>query len=238
MAFNATKCHVMTIHRGRNALSHMYELCGVFLSHVTQEKYLGVLISNNLSWEPHISSTASKASQKLGFLKRNLINCPPELKRLAYISTVRSSLEYASIVWDPAQSNHKSALEGVQRRAARWISSDYGRQSSVTGMMAKLGLETLEDRRRNSRLIFLYKILNDKVAIEPLQLDLQKNPRAVRGLSTQDKLLVNRCNTNQLKCHFSARTVPEWNKLPQKTTSADSVPTFKSQLTGKPRPSQ
>ena len=138
MKFNASKCHIMSIHRSKTSLSYTYQLDGTFLSYVTQEKYLGVLISSDLSWAPHISNIATKASQKLGFLKRNLRNTPADLKRLAYISTVRSSLEYASTVWDPNQVNHKSSLESVQRRAARWISSDYGRHSSVTNMLQKL----------------------------------------------------------------------------------------------------
>ena len=44
----------------------MYQLCGTFLSCVEQERYLGVLLSNNLDWAPHITNVATKASQKLG----------------------------------------------------------------------------------------------------------------------------------------------------------------------------
>ena len=224
----------MTIYKGRTPLSHMYQLCGTLLTFVTQERYLGTLISNDLSWTDHINSVVTKSSQKLGFLKRNLRGSPSELKRLAYISIVRSSLEYASTVWDPGQANHKALLEGVQRRAARWIKSDYQRYSSVTSMLESLGLETLEDRRRLSRLAFLYKVLHEEVAVSPSELDIQRNPRATRGLATQDKLLVPRCNTKELQNHFSARTIPEWNRLPQSTTSANSVPTFKSRLSGQP----
>ena len=54
MSFNASKCHVMSIHRSKTPMSHMYQLCGTFLTYVTEEKYLGVLISNDLSWAPHI----------------------------------------------------------------------------------------------------------------------------------------------------------------------------------------
>jgi len=35
------------------------------------------------------------------FIKRNLKGSPQELERLAYISLVRSSMQYASSVWDP-----------------------------------------------------------------------------------------------------------------------------------------
>ena len=45
----------------------MYELCGTFLGGVTEEKYLGVLISHDLSWSPHINRLATAAYQKLGF---------------------------------------------------------------------------------------------------------------------------------------------------------------------------
>ena len=59
----------------RKKKDHMYELCNTILKWVTQEKYLVELISNNLSWTPHI--------QKLGFLRRNLKGSPRDLKKLA-----------------------------------------------------------------------------------------------------------------------------------------------------------
>ena len=74
---------------------------------------------------------------------------------------MRSCLEYASTV------NHWSSLEIVQRRATRWILSDYGRHSNVTNMLQKLGLETLEDRCRYSRLAFPHKVLHEEVRVSP-----------------------------------------------------------------------
>ena len=79
---------------------YLYELCGTMLQSVMQEKYLGVLISSDLSWAPHIKNVASSANQKLGFMKRNLKGSPKDLKKLAYITTARSSLEFASSIWD------------------------------------------------------------------------------------------------------------------------------------------
>ena len=42
------------------------------LQTVSNEKYLGTLISNDLSWGPHIQSIATTANQKLGFPYENL----------------------------------------------------------------------------------------------------------------------------------------------------------------------
>ena len=128
---------------------------------------------------------------------------------------------------------HKILLESVQRKAARWIKSDFGRTSSVTAMLQSLQLDTLEERRKTSRLIFMYKVLNGLVAVPLTELGLEKNQRAARGLATQDKLIVPRCSTTELQQHFAARTIPQWNRLPQSTTSADTVLSFKSQLSSR-----
>ena len=210
----------------------MYLLCDTILKGVTQEKYLGVLITDNLSWAPHIQNVATAASQKLGFLKRNLKGSPKDLKRLAYITIVRSSLEYASVIWDPHQKGHKDLLESNQKKAARWISGDHGRHSSVTQMLESLGLEPLEERRRISRLTFMYKVLHEEVAVPEKELGIKRNPRATRGLATRDKLTVPQVTSTELRNHFVARTVPEWNRLLDTVTSAGSGHAFKRQLTG------
>ena len=201
MRFNASKCYMMTICRGKKK-DHMYELCNTFLKGVTQEKYLGVLISDNLSWTPHIQKVSTAANQKLGFLKRNLKGSPKDLKKLAYITTVRTSLEYASVIWDPHQQGHKQMLEKTQRKAARWICNNYGRTSSVTSMLTDLGLEPLEERRRISRLTFLYKVLHEEVAVPQQELGISRNTRATRGLYTTHKLHVPQTSTTELRNHF------------------------------------
>ena len=97
-------------------------------------------------------------------------------------------------------------------------------------MMANLGLEPLEERRRISRLAFLYKILHEEVAVPADELGIIRNPRATRGLAISDKLIVPRCETTQLRKHFVAKTIPQWNKLPENSTSAATVQAFKSKL--------
>ena len=143
-----------------------------------------------------------------------------------------SSLEYAAPIWDPHQENQKASLEGIQRRAARWITNDYRKCASVTTMLESLQLDTLEERRRQARLTLLYKIVNGEVAIPPDELGIRLNPRASRGLATKTKLLVPQCTTTVKASHFVSRTIPQWNQLPESTTAAGTVSKFKSQLSG------
>jgi hypothetical protein len=145
MVFNPSKCYVMSINKGRSHQPKLYELCGVILKSVHHEKYLGVILTQDLTWRAHINKISTKANQKLGFIKRNLKGSPQDLKRLAYISLVRSGMEYASVIWDPHLSKDKDTLEKIQRRAARWITNNHERAASVTALLRQLNLEPLEE---------------------------------------------------------------------------------------------
>ena len=54
---------------------------------------------------------------------------------------VRPQMEYASVIWDPY---YIDKLELIQRRAARWVLSDYNRTSSVSLMLQQLSWPTLQ----------------------------------------------------------------------------------------------
>ena len=89
----------------------VFVVCKDYISKHCMPYYYGVILTQSLSWSNHISQVSVKANQKLGFIKRNLKGSPQELKRLAYITLVRSGMEYASPVWDPSTSKDQDALE-------------------------------------------------------------------------------------------------------------------------------
>ena len=106
--------------------------------------------------------------RSLNFIKRNLHKCTSNTKSLAYTSLVRPTLEYASSVWDPFQNKNILAIEMIQRRAARWVKSDYNWTSSVTAMLHDLWWSTLSHRREISRLkIFYNAIYNNSALVIP-----------------------------------------------------------------------
>ena len=63
---------------------------------------------------------------------------------------VRSILEYASPVWSPYTKQDINRLEKVQRQSARFIMRDYSSCSSVSDMLKRLQLPSLEHRRSNA----------------------------------------------------------------------------------------
>ncbi len=104
----------MTIARvERKRLHKLYTLAGVVLSHVQEAKYLGILISDELSWTKHTRMVSSKANSIIGLLHRNvyLYHCPVQLRGQAFISLIRSRLEYSATAWDPHLAKDIKALE-------------------------------------------------------------------------------------------------------------------------------
>ena len=74
-------------------------------------------------------------------------------------------VEYACTVWAPYTRKNIQSLEAVQRKAARFVKTDYGFTLSVTAMLQDLGWPTLEKRRWSLKAIMLFhrsrKLSND-----------------------------------------------------------------------------
>ena len=83
-----------------------------------------------------------------------------------YFALVRPLLEYASSVWDPHTTADIHKIEMVQRRAARFVIGNYRQTSgTVTNILQQLNWPTLEQRRKESRLINVYKIQHENITI-------------------------------------------------------------------------
>ena len=51
---------------------------------------------------------------------------------MAYLSLVRPSLEYTASAWDPYLIKDITAIEKIQRRAARWVTSNYDWRNGIS----------------------------------------------------------------------------------------------------------
>lgn len=226
MSFNPSKCTVIRIApRCRDIIDTSYCLHGHTLEVVDSSKYLGVTITEDLTWDKHISSITSKASRTLGFLRRNLKECTLPVKEASYKAMVRPSLENAATVWDPHQQNHIQAIEQVQRRAARFVFNDYSTRTPgcVSNMIKDLNWQSLEQRRKHSRLSMMYKIRNNLVDINADRF-LQKSDTRTRG---HHRLFQERISDKTLANSFFPRTVRDWNLLSASVVSAPSVDSFR-----------
>ena len=89
-------------------------LFGSALERVDSYRYLGVLLTGDLSWSLQVESVCQKARRILGLLYRRFYGLASQesLKQL-YLSLMRPHLEYACQVWDPHLSKDMNALESL-----------------------------------------------------------------------------------------------------------------------------
>jgi hypothetical protein len=228
MDFHPQKCSVLRVTRAKSPLRTNYILKGITLAEEQTSKYLGVDLQSDLGWKQHIDKITKKANNMLGFLKRNLRNTSKKTKTNAYISLVRSNLEYCCTVWNPHHKNLVYQVEMVQRRAARFTTNRYHNTSSVTDMLHDLNWESLEVRRQKLQLTMLYKIVNHLVEIDsgPYLTPTKARPRSPHST----RFLPYSPSTDVMKYSFFPRCIPLWNNLPASVAEAHSLASFKNEL--------
>jgi hypothetical protein len=108
--------------------------------------------------------------------------------------------------------------------------SDYKRTSSVTAMMNELGWKPLNERRKEQRLVLLFKIVNDLVLVAiPADNNTEYNQRPSRT-SNSKQIKVPSATTEIYKHSFFPRTVKDWNTLTESAVSSKTVEGFKAAI--------
>ena len=134
MKFHPQKCKALSVarsFRNHNIWElfpfhiYYYNLNGTDLDYVDSENDLGVVVNNLLNFRENILKLCSKASSRLGFVKRTLHFVKDQKKKRAfYLALVRSIFEHCSVIWRPSSSDMIQKVEGIQRRAVKWILSE------------------------------------------------------------------------------------------------------------------
>ena len=89
------------MHFGHSNPRNAYSLNQNLLEISTEEKDLGVHVSDSFKFSNHISKIAAKANSILGRINRAFENKDKEIIKLLYVSMVRPHLEYAVQSWSP-----------------------------------------------------------------------------------------------------------------------------------------
>ena len=94
------------------------------LNPVTETKFLGVLIDEGLTWEPHIRALAKKLACCTGSLNRIIQFVPENLHESLYYTLFESYLTYAISVWGEASKAKLKPLIKAQKKVIRVMFGD------------------------------------------------------------------------------------------------------------------
>jgi len=118
------------------------------------------------------------------------------------MSLVRPILEYGVACWDPYREGQISALDRVQKKAAKFA---HHKKSP--------NWETLAARRKLSRMCALFKAYCGEGAWKPIG-DRLERPHYLSRIDHERKIRSTRQRTDIGKYYFVNRTTQHWNLLP------------------------
>ena len=217
---NVGKTKTMTVSRSRTALPCFPDLTldDTVLEEQSELVILGVTFDTKLTFEKHVRSVASSASQKIGIMRRaGRIFDSVEVVQHCFRSFLLPVLEYASVVWCSAAISHLTLLDRVVNRCSRLLN---------IAMPC-----SLSDRRSVAGLCMLYKVRervgHPLVAFLPARFQRERLTRRTEALHDNAFEHV-RCRTNQFARSFIPAFVDKWNGLDNSVFAGVGVGSFKS----------
>ena len=241
MKFHPDKC--LTMHLGTSNPTADYTMItdtgdSHTLASVTEEKDLGVIVDNKLSFCAHTTAAIQKANRILGLLRRTFSCMDKTIFIHLYKSLVRPHLEYASPVWSPSTLNLQRQLEQVQRRATRMVPEL--RKRTYESRLQALNLPSLAYRRRRADIIQAFKIIK---GMDQVNQDCRCSECPGKEMLTLNTASTTRGHAYKLKVQhsqgvrarfFSTRVITVWNALPEEVVSSNTVNELKTALARDP----
>lgn len=225
MEFNVKKCGVMNFGRSKERPVYKYKMGNEELKIKTEEKDLGVIVTDRLSPQVHIKKIAGETYHLVRRIRTAFRYLDEDMIKQLMVTMIRPRLEYAAVVWSPNTARDKRILERVQRAATKLPPTLAN--LSYEQRLEKLNLLTLERRRERGDLITMYRILSGVEALDCEDL-VERDLRSVRRHGRQVKLGV--CKRDIKKYSFPQRAVGTWNWLEREVVEAKTIHCFKENL--------
>jgi len=180
-----------------------------------QDSYndLGVHVQHNLSWNSHVLKKISTCNSRLAMIKRSVgFNAPFTVKLNLYRSLVIPHLDYCSQVWAPHTRLYLRKVEGVQRRATKYICNDY--ELNYNDRLTHTNLLPLCYRRELFDILFLFKCFRNVYCTNISHvLNVSRPTRSLRS-TDQFQLVPRPCKTESFSFSYCSRIAVIWNNLP------------------------
>jgi hypothetical protein len=200
---NPSKSKAVRFTRARVKNPLYYSLANTLIAEASGCKYQGIILRSDLSWADRVNYTVKKKAWKaLHFTMRILKKGNSNIKSLAYMSLVRPILEYGAACWNPYREGQITALDTVQKKAAK-----FAHHTNISNS------ETLVSSRKLSRICAHFKAYSGERAWKAIGDRLQR-PRYLNRVDHERKVTSRRQRTDVGKYSFMNRTILDWNQLP------------------------
>ena len=141
LSLNLDKTKLMIFHKQQNRVKELnITINGTNIKRVQSFNFLGITLSESMSWANHLLFIKKKISKVIGILYRLKTTFPSEVLKTLYKSLVLSYINYGLLLWGVEVKN----LEVIQKRAIRLITvSNY--IAHTEPLFIQLGLLKVQD---------------------------------------------------------------------------------------------
>ena len=196
------------------------------LLQIHQQKLLGVVIDQDLTWNVQVKNICNTVSRNLALFRRIKSYLPFDTRKLFYQNFIQVYFDYCSVVW--GSSTKISSLLKLQKRAARLIYDLPGREHSGP-LFKKLKWLPVQQRIIFKTAIVVYKALNGlapKYMTDSFTDQNQIKQRLTRS-SSHNNLYVPRSKLKKADQSISIKGSKIWNELPLNIRQSTSLGIFK-----------
>ena len=157
LTLNAEKCHLIISGNIHDPISA--KVGDATIWEEDSVKLLGVIIDSQLTFNNHVKSICTKASQKLTALFR-MVNLLSEVKRRLLIKTFfESQFNYCPLLWMFCDRSLNHKINRLHERSLRLAYNDYS--STFQDLLIKDKTVTIHQRNLRALAIEMYKISHD-----------------------------------------------------------------------------
>ena len=215
------------IHHGKNEeLKECYTVESTTLNKSSEIKDLGVIVSEDLSWNKHITSIVNDGKKFAAWILRCFKTRNKVVLHL-FKTFVISKLEYASPLWTPYLKKDIEKIEALQRTFTSKIEelSDF----NYHDRLKILGLYSLQRRRERFCIITVWKIAN---GLHPNIVNLDFYPTPRFGLKCRRKMSKAKSIHTRTLQHNSFTSIGPalFNTIPKIIKDKSTLSAFKSSL--------
>ena len=177
-----------------------------------------------------IIAVCSKSRKLLGFIYHSFYHsCSSRTLLKLYLSLMLPHLCYCSSAWDlPASSIYSQKLEKVQHFAIKICSTNWNSDYPV--LLSAFDLSTLSLRRQKSKLLLLFKLINNIMYCPPGTFHFPPPPSRFSPHYHPSNLLIPFCETTSSFNSFSVSSGKLLNSLPAEIKTITSFSAFKRVL--------
>lgn len=168
----AEKSHCLVIQSKHQHNSPTYKLKDTDLKHVENTRDLGFHISSDLSFDSHYKAIVKKANYRIYNLFKQLKTNDSLALLRAYKTYIRPVLESGTSVFNPFKKKDIALLESVQNNFTRKLflrcfGTNYDNIPRGPDRAKQLKLPCLRSRRKMIDMTMMFKILTNRISIDP-----------------------------------------------------------------------